>query len=242
MSANAGSGGAAGGGSGGTGAGGTGGGTSGGAGGAGSGGTGSEPIQPMPVATFTTGLDTFIVNYYCTGPAPAGCAQIMTPTPLPEADAGADAGAGVGQSGPDGFFVVEHDTAQGDPDPGAARITVQFDGPSQIVEFAYNIATVDWTNRQGSIRVRLASGPVGTAAKMYIKTAADYNYADSGQVTLTAGETWTTLTYPPAAGGMISIVNPATYDLGDVREIGVEIAAGPTTLTPAVIYVDTLAY
>jgi hypothetical protein len=241
VSSNAGSGGAAGSGSGGTGTSGTGG-SGGTAGTAGSGGTGGEAIPPMPVAEFTTGLDTFIVNYYCTAAAPAGCAQIMSPTPLPAADAGADAGVGAGQLGPDGFFVVVHDTQQGDPDPGSARITVQFDGPSQIVEFAYNIATVDWTNRQASIRVRLASGPVGTSAKMYVKTAADYNYADSGQVTLTAGETWTTLTYPPTTGGMLSIVSPSAYNIADVREIGVEIAAGPSTLTPAVIYVDTLAY
>jgi hypothetical protein len=199
-------------------------------------------IPSTPVAEFTTGLDTFIVNYYCTAAAPAGCAQIMAPTPTPAADAGADAGVAAGQVGPDNFFVVAHDTQEGDPDPGSARITVQFDGPAQLIEFAYNIPDVDWSNRQGSIRVRLASGPVGTTAKMYVKTAEDYNYADSGQVVLTAGEAWTTLTYPPPPERMLSIVSPATYDITKVREIGIEVTAAPTTLTPAVLFVDTLAY
>jgi hypothetical protein len=241
MSANAGSGGAAGSGTGGSAQGGTTG-SGGNAGGGGSAGTGGgEPIAPMPVVEFTSGLQTFIVNYYCTAAAPTGCAQIMTPTPLPGADAGPDAGAADGQVGPDSFFVVAHDPLIGEPDPGSARITVDFAGPSQLVEFAYNIATVDWTNRQGSVRVRLASGPDGIAAKMYIKTAADYNYADSGQVTLVAGEDWTTLTYPPPPERMLSIVNPSTYDIADVREIGVEIAGPSAMPSQAVIYVDTLA-
>lgn len=204
----------------------------------GSGGAGSS--LPTQVYAFAAGLDGFRVNYVCLGPgAGVNCAAVMAP--VADADAGADGGevpAGDPGSG-DGFAVVTHDPAVGEPEPGSAKLEVDFSADGQLVVFAVNFDTANLTGKVITARVTMeAGGPAQTAGKLYVKTGPDYVYADSGQLTLTPG-VWTTLTYSTPT----FYANQAAYDVADVREIGIEFAApGATLFTPAVIHVDTVQY
>lgn len=244
-SANAGAGGGAG--AGGSSAGAGGGGAAGTGGSAGAGGAGSlVPPSPSLTYAFASSLDGFAVNYFCTAPGICASATPQQPPPV-LADAGsdagnADAGESDGGSPPGGlpFYALTHDSAVGSPDVGSARLAIQFNGPGQLVDFALNIPTVNLTNKLLKAQVRLEAGGPATTAKMYIKTGATYVYADSGQANLVEG-TWVSLAYPNVAGGGY-ISNVVAYDPVDTREIGIEIAAGPASLAPAIVHIDTVAY
>jgi hypothetical protein len=75
---------------------------------------------------------------------------------------------------------------------------------------------------------------------MYVKTGATYVYADSGSVNLVAGS-WVPLAYPNLSGGGY-IANVVSFNPADTRELGIEIAAGPAALTPAIVHIDTVQY
>jgi hypothetical protein len=222
------------------------GGTGGSAGSGGSAGTGGMALTQ--VYDFATSLGDFRINYYCSA---ANVCVSPTAAPAPAApdagvdagDAGTDAVVAANPPGSNDFVALSFDSALGNPDPGSAKLDLQFSGPGQVAEFAINIAGVDLTGKTISARALIDGGsPTGSTAKLYVKTGANYLYADSGQVTLVAG-TWSTLTYSTPS----YIADPMTdYDISDVREIGIEVAppAAPalTVLAPAVIHIDTIEY
>jgi hypothetical protein len=216
---------------------------------AGSAGQGASNTSPglTQVYDFETSLGGFRINYYCSD---ANTCVSVSATPAPSAaDAGADAGdAGADAAAPSAapasdFVRASFDPAVGNPEPGSAKIEVQFSGPGQVAEFAINPASVNLTGKTLTARITMDPGsPGGSTAKLYVKTGVNYLYADSGQITLVAGS-WSTLTYSTPS----YIAMPTTdYDSSDVREIGIEMAppASPalTVLAPAVIHIDSIEY
>jgi hypothetical protein len=221
------------------------------AGNAGSAGSGST--GPGMSFTFASSLEEFRINYYCVGPQaadPANCGPVMAAAPPPLADAGGDAAAEDGgatlpppAAGND-FFATEFDATLGNPDPGSAKITLQFSVDGQLADFARNFgsSTAAGLNLAGktlTVQARVEAGGAPTVAgKVYIKTGAMYSYADSGEAPLTPGS-WTTLRYATPS----FTADPAVYDISDVREIGIEILGrGATAVTPTVVHIDTIAY
>ncbi|HVZ35754.1 MAG TPA: hypothetical protein VG963_25180, partial [Polyangiaceae bacterium] len=215
------------------------------AGSAGQGAGGTNPALTQ-VYDFKSSLGDFRINYYCSD---ANTCVSVSAAPAPSAiDAGTDAGdagadAAAGGSAPNDFVSASFDGSVGNPDPGSAKIVAQFSGPGQVAEFAINPSSVNLTGKTITARITMDPGsPGGSTAKLYVKTGANYLYADSGQITLVAG-TWSTLTYSTPS----YIAMPTTdYDSSDVREIGIEVAppASPalTVLAPATIHIDTIEY
>lgn len=212
---------------------------------------GSGPTAPGQVYDFGSSLEGFAINYYCTGPAPnAACAAPLAP-PAPAGDAGtaADATAPVEPAPANDFYTLVQDSTVGEANPGSAKLSLNFTAGTQSLNFAINYGSltvpgIDLTGKTVRAQVRIEPGaPPTTYAKMYVKTGSDYYYADSGQVTLVPSS-WVTLSF--AAGGTPAYpvpTNPAQYLLGDVREIGLEIAAtGIAAAATAEIHIDTVSY
>jgi hypothetical protein len=206
----------------------------------GSAGGGGAAAAAIETAGFDDDLEGFRINYSCSGNPPA-CASVMAEAPPP--DAGADAGDAPAPPAND-FVAAVFDPAEGEPQPGSARITLQFSADGQLADFARNFgdgmtAGLNLTGKVLTARARVEAGGAPTvAAKVYIKTGMTYSYADSGETLLIPG-TWTTLRYQSPS----YVADAAVYDIGDVREIGIEILGrGATMPTATVVHLDTIEY
>jgi hypothetical protein len=237
----------AGGGSAGSGTSGSGVGGSSGSGSAGSAGAGNS--GPGQLYAFTSGLEGFSVNYFCTGPAVGvNCAQV-TAQPAEVVDAGVDAGDAAPPVTPpagNDFYELVQDGSVGDPDPGSAKLTLQLSTGTQSANVAINygsgtVAGVNLTGKTIRAQVRVEAGAAPITAKMYIKTSGTYYYADGGQVNLIA-DTWVSATMNPGIPSYPTAPDAAQYLINDVREIGLEISAVAATAVPAVVHIDTLQY
>jgi hypothetical protein len=180
-------------------------------------------------------------------------ATLIAP-PAPVGDAGADAGEP--EPVPEGVASATHDAAIGDPAPGSALLSLPFDAGSQKISYEVSVvndgAGVDLTGRAMSVRIKVDMGlatnvnfPAGV--KLYVKTGADFVYADSGFINIESGDAWQTFTwanvsfpvYPPTGA-------PAPVD---VRQVGIEFATGDCGLgaagcpegsyVPATVHMDT---
>lgn len=224
------------------------GGTSGGSSGSTStGGTAGSAGGGNPSATqvydFTEGLEGFRISYYCLGPGTGvGCSAVDAPIVV-VGDAGSDGGGtpALPPSGSTliaGFVGATHDAAVGSPAP-SAKVEMELSADGQLAVFAVNFESTNLTGKVITAQIMMDAGGVAqTAGKLYVKTGPDFVYADSGQLTLTAG-TWTTLTYSTPT----YYANQAAYDITDVREIGIELAAPlATAFSTTVVHVDNLQY
>ena len=216
---------------------------------------GSGSTGPGMSFTFASDLEEFRINYYCVGPQaadPANCIPVMAAPapPPPVADAGGDAAAEDGGAtvppppAVNDFVAAEFDGALGSPDPGSAKITLQFSVDGQLADFARNFgsntaAGLNLAGKTLTVQARVEAGGAPTVAgKVYVKTGSTYSYADAGETTLTPGS-WTTLRYATPS----YYANMAVYDISDVREIGIEILGrGATAVMPTVVHIDTIAY
>lgn len=198
-----------------------------------------------PAATqvydFTEGLEGFRISYYCLGPG-MGVGCLAVDAAAAPGDAGTDGG---GTAAPPsdatpiaGFVLATHDLAVGAPAP-SAKIELELSAEGQLAVFALNFDSTDLTGKVITAQVMMDAGGVPqTAGKLYVKTGPDYVYADSGQLTLTAGM-WTTLTYSTPT----YYANQAAYDITDVRELGIELAAPlATAFSTTVLHVDNVQY
>lgn len=143
--------------------------------------------------------------------------------------------------------TVEHDAAEGDPDPGSLAVTIPFSAPEEKVTIALNFpAATDMSGKTLTAKVRLDSG-FGTdpmnpgGAKLYAKTTAAYVYADGGWLNLDVPGVWQTLT--------LTLDSPEGYlaegawTPAEVLEIGVEFAANVAgTWETGSFHVDTIGY
>jgi hypothetical protein len=199
-----------------------------GAGGAGGvAGAGGSSFVPDPVSTlygFDLGLDGFIVDFFCV--SPNACASVI-PSPGDDPDATVETD----------FVTWGHDEGEGFQGPGFARLVIRFEGSGGFVDFAKDVPSLDLSNKRITVEVKLESGPITTAA-LYVKTGVNHTYADAGKATLIAGQ-WVQLAFPgPSGVGFMSGAN----DMGDVREIGIELASATPTNLPAVVFIDSVRY
>jgi len=210
-----------------------------------SGAGGGGNTAPTTVYDFSDSLEGFAISYYCLGPDNAQNCSPVAAAPAPDADAGADAGdAGAALPAPNDFYSVTHDPAVGDPALGSAKVELHFTAGEQTAVLALNYAAgVDLTGKTITARVLVEAGaPATTSAKLYIKTGANFYYADRGAITLIAG-TWLTLTYDTGLAPIYPSPTTAEYALTDVREIGVELAAtGIAAPALTVVHVDSVQY
>ena len=204
----------------------------------GTGGAGGGTSGMTETLDFETDLEGFAVNYYCT--ATNTCMQVEA-APAPATDAGADAG----NAGPvpisNELVVLSYDSTEGSPDPGSARLEIQFSAAGQQVQLAYNTPNTDEgaINMEGKIvTAQVRTDVAGSSAKMVLKSTGTYIYADGGQVPLVAGA-WTPVSYTP--GNPMNFMNPG-FLITDIREIGLSFETTVMVLTPTVINVDTVQY
>jgi hypothetical protein len=217
---------------------------------------GSGPGGATQVYTFQSSLEGFAINYYCTGPAAnETCTMVQAQAAAPAGDAGTDAGDSADATAPaepaasSDFYALEQDGTVGEATPGSAKLTLNFTAGTQSANLAINYGSgttpgIDLEGKTVRAQVRIEPGaPPTTYAKMYIKTGATFYYADSGQITLVPGS-WVPVTFPTAGTPSYPLApDPTQYLVGDVREIGLEIAAtGIAAAAPAVIHLDTVSY
>lgn len=143
--------------------------------------------------------------------------------------------------------LVEHDAADGEPDPGSLSVTIPFSAPEEKVTVALNFpAAIDMSGKVLTAKVRLDSGfgtdpMVPGGVKLYAKTTSAYVYADGGWLNLDVPGTWQTLT--------LTLDSPEGYlaegewTPAEVLEIGVEFAANMGgTWETGEFHVDTIGY
>lgn len=200
----------------------------------------SASLVPPETAAFATNLDGFRINYYCS--SPPVCVSLADAPPVADAGVG-DAGEAPVPSSTD-FVEAVFDPLVGEPEPGSARVTLQFSADGQLAEFARNFGDgmtpgLNLTGKVLTAQLRAEAGGVPTVvAKFYLKTGMTYAYADSGETPLPPG-VWTTLRYQTPT----YVSDAAVYDIADVREIGIEILGrGATAPTPTVVHIDTVEY
>jgi hypothetical protein len=149
-------------------------------------------------------------------------------------------------------FVLTHDSAAGDPNPGSLQVEVPFSDANQKVQVQVALTpAIDLTGRVLTARVRVDSGlnTVGDypgGAKVYIKTGTAFLYADGGWFNIDGmAPAWTTVTF--------DVANPAWVDTAGTLEpdntaiIGIELdtngtAAAAGTYVPATIHIDSICY
>jgi hypothetical protein len=200
---------------------------------AGSAGSGNPPATQ--VYDFTEGLEGFRISYYCLGPGANVACSSVDPAASVD-DAGEPAASDSMLLGD--FVLATHDAAVGSPAP-SAKVELRFSAMGQIAELAVNIDSTDLTGKVLTAQVLMDEGGVPqTAGKLYVKTGPGYVFVDQGEITLTAG-TWTTLTFSmPSA-----FYDPSTYDMTDVREIGIEFATPlAMAFSTTVLHVDNVQY
>jgi len=147
--------------------------------------------------------------------------------------------------------TLSHEDGEGDPEPGSAMVTIPFDYTGtgqdaglQKVHLSYPLTAEDLTGRTASASIMLVSGgseecPI--SGKLFIKSGADYVWADGGAVNLTTGM-WTELTL---VADDPSYIDNETYDPAEINQIGIEVSpnnATTCTTTEVVVLVDTIAY
>jgi hypothetical protein len=136
------------------------------------------------------------------------------------------------------FVLATHDASVGAPAP-SAKVELRFSAAGQMAELAVNFDSTDLTGKVLTAQVLMDEGGVPqTAGKLYVKTGPEYVFVDQGELTLTAGM-WTTLTFSMPS----DFYEPSTYDMSDVRELGIEFAAPlATAFSTTVLHVDNVQY
>lgn len=155
-------------------------------------------------------------------------------TPVPKAD-----------------IMLSHNADEGEPDPGSLQMDIPFDAASQYVSAGVNLDTgVDVSGKTIKANVKVVSGygseeDIMTApanAKLYVKTGETYVYASASVANITAIGSWTEISFEPEFPGYNA--DEATYDVKDVREIGIQLDtnSASTTASPAVVVIDSIRF
>lgn len=112
--------------------------------------------------------------------------------------------------------TIGWDSANGDPNPGALKVTATYDNYSQSVDAIVGpLPSLDLTGKTIHARVMLMSGTFSGTASLHVSSTAMYYYAGSSNVSLTAG-TWTTLDLLiPTTGAM--------WNSTDIRQVGIQL-------------------
>ena len=204
--------------------GGAGGGAGGGSGGGGAGGSGDAGVTHLLSYTFDTSTLGFLLNTYD---------DVRNLARVP-------ADGGVPDSGTRPTLV--HDTADGNPTPGALRITATWTANNQVLEPILGITPpLNLTGKTLKAKVKLvsASGTFPGGVQLFIKTGDQYVYGASAGVSLgpTTVGAWTDLT---ADLSVVVSADTRILDPSMVREIGLHFYTEATPATPPTYPIETV--
>jgi hypothetical protein len=175
------------------------------------------PIPGMPVATFDTDVERFVLD---------------TATVTNTADSGTPfTSLADPSSGTNPPPTLSHDAADGNPSPGSLEIFAPFSGANQFL-LAYRFdgcGTIhDWTGKTLHARIKIASGDYTGDALVYVATSTTCTTFDFGYATyapLAHTSCWQELS--------LDLANPyirsAGYDPASVVTVGINF----TTYAPA---------
>jgi len=190
--------------------------------GGGSGGTidPAKPIVGMPVATFDTGLQGYIIDPY----HDAVQTNLNDPAII---------SARPGMTMP----MLSFDSSTGSPSPGCVKIVAPYYGASQFVQLesmSFGTSnTRNWTGGKLHMRIQVTQGTFTGGAQMYVKTGSAYVFGGT-YINFPAGGGWKELTMDLSAP--MTLGTSGTYDPSEVISIGVQLntgmagaSAGPVT-------------
>jgi hypothetical protein len=186
--------------------------------------TGGTSSGAMPVYTFDTEVEGFKIQ-------DSSAAEGVTP--VPKAD-----------------VMLSHNADDGSPDPGSLQLDIPYSAASQYVSTGVNLDPgIDLTGKKLKAMVKIVSGygsedDIMTApgnAKLYVKTGTAYVYASASVANITSIGTWVAIDFDPEFPGYQA---EGTYDIKDVKEIGIQLDtnSASTTAAPAVVLIDSISY
>jgi hypothetical protein len=137
----------------------------------------------------------------------------------------------------------------GNPRPGMLQLVAPFDSAGQSAQIGLRPASpLDLTGKTLSANVKVAYGlgadlaanPGG--ARIYVRSGNASTRATSAFRNLDAAGQWFSLSLDASAPSVVD-TSAGSYDVTDVREIGIEIASNSTAgSTTGVIVIDTVAF
>ena len=183
------------------------------------------PIPGMPVATFDTDTEQFILD-----PASANSPF----TNLGDPDAGVTPPASLGYLG-----------TEGNPNPGSLEIFAPFFGANQdLVAYRYYGCGVlhDWTGKVLRARIKMLEGTFTGAVLFYVGTSttcASFDFAYAGFASLSPNSCWQELYLDLTT----PVTKTAAYDPGSVITFGVQFwsESTGTAATPATFVIDSFS-
>jgi hypothetical protein len=208
-------------------------------------------------------------------PSPYQCSAETNMCVLPSSDDGSGAVTNLGtfDTGLEGFSVDTYDNPQevnlgasttnppqlvwdpveGDPAPGALKVTVPFTDYGQEFDVIKNITSglQDWTGKTLHVLMKVASGgnPAGVPMGVLTETDADVRAIDGGAVTYPfagrwtneVGNDWQEFTFSTATASFIA----DDWDVTKIGSFGIQLQTGTpdplpaTKPTTAVVYIDS---
>ena len=199
--------------------------------GAGTGGSGAidpaKPIVGMPVATFDTGLQGYIIDPY----HDENQTNLADPAVI---------GLRPGLEMP----TLSFESGMGSPSPGAVKIIAPYFGASQFVQLeAMSFGTSNtrnWTGGKLHLRVQVIAGTFTGGAQIYVKTGSAYVFGGSW-FNFPTGSGWNEFT--------MDLTNPmtlgtnGTYNPAETITLGVQLNTGMagTSAGPVTFLVDSFS-
>lgn len=149
--------------------------------------------------------------------------------------------------------AISHEGADGQPNPGSAKLDAAFDDASteemdplqKVHSSAFPEVPLDLTGASVTGQIKLVSGGSGDpscplGAKLFLKSGETFVWADGGFVNLEEG-VW----IEASIDASVPMFSEPGFDAADIREIGIEVFASDAagcTASAAVLLFDTVVY
>src|SRR5688572_22301949 len=195
------------------------------------GGTGTidpaKPIVGMPVATFDSGLQGYIVDPY------HDTAQTNLADP-----------AIIGQRPGMEMPTLSFESGMGSPSPGCVKIVAPYYGASQFVQLeAMSFGTSNtrnWTNGKLHLRIQVTQGTFTGGAQVYVKTGSAYVFGGT-YINFPAGGGWKEFVMDLSSP--MTLGTSGTYNPAEVISLGVQLNTGQagTNAGPVTFLIDSFS-
>jgi hypothetical protein len=203
-------------------------GTAGGGGGAGNAGSGTivgqdgaAPLDGVPLATFDSDLNGFVIDTYHDVPPVSNLGDPTSGLPAPS---------------------LAFDATAGSPTGGSMRVVAPYSGPNQYVDVQKTLGaagTQNWTGKKLHVRLRVDSGSIFAGiAQVYVDTGSSYIFAGTA-FSVAAGSEWQEFVLDLNAPAVM--VNG--YDPSAVILFGVQLETPSTDggATAATFHIDSFS-
>ena len=187
----------------------------------------AKPIVGMPVATFDTGLQGYIIDpYHDASQTNLADPQVISQRP--------------GMTMP----MQSFESTMGSPTPGSVKIVAPYFGASQFVQLESmtfgTSNTRNWTGGKLHLRIQVIDGMFTGGAQLYIKTGSAYVFGGT-YINFPTGGGWKEFTMDldtPMSTGTSGTYNPA-----EVISVGVQLNTGQagTDAGPVTFIIDSFS-